>query len=245
MAKVIVERPRYGSRARGEGKGYKRACRRVETDEQPKREGMKRATRGGTKSLNEHLGPLRRYLNKQVGRPWNKVFAEICANLSRDSAVQDHVRDHVFDFVAVNVFELDGVLYERTKWGYEFPLHASWRRSLYICPATGLLRRAKKVRRRARAIASPLALVYRDHDTSFVCKADIWYLARFEPFPINRRPDVSQPAVTVADALEGARLRRDEVLARYGRAAYVADARRASREEVRKYCEPLKAPNRV
>ena len=59
--------------------------------------------RAGMKSLNEHLGPLRRYLSSQVGRPWDKVYAEICAHISVDSAVQDHVRDHVFDYVTVDV----------------------------------------------------------------------------------------------------------------------------------------------
>ena len=60
MAKVIVERPRYGSRMRGHGKGYCRAQRRIDRDEAPKREGLKRSLSGMTKSLNEHLGPLRR-----------------------------------------------------------------------------------------------------------------------------------------------------------------------------------------
>ena len=56
---------------------------------------MKRRHQGHTKWLNEHLGPLRRYLDSQVGRPWDKVFSEICAHIDRSSAVQDHVRDHV------------------------------------------------------------------------------------------------------------------------------------------------------
>jgi hypothetical protein len=41
------------------------------------------------KALNENLAPLRRYLLKQIGRPWNKVFSEICQNLRVDSVVQN------------------------------------------------------------------------------------------------------------------------------------------------------------
>src|SRR4051794_11647731 len=106
MAKVIVERPRYGSRDAGMAKGYKRKLQRISTDELPIREGMKKRSGGGTKSLNEHLGPLRRYLDSQVGRSWNKVFAEICAHINRNSAVQDHVRDHIDDYVVLRVVEI-------------------------------------------------------------------------------------------------------------------------------------------
>jgi len=67
MAKVIVERPRHGSRLPTKGKGYDRRGARIAWDDQPRREGMK-LRGGGGKSLNEHLGPLRRYLAGQPGR---------------------------------------------------------------------------------------------------------------------------------------------------------------------------------
>src|ERR1043166_5128733 len=125
MAKVIVERPRHGSRMRGKGKGYQRAQQRIDRDEAPKREAMKRSLRWMTKSLNEHLSPLRRYLEKQVGRPWANVFGEICEQISRNSAVQDHVRDHVFDYVADKVVVIDGELHWTTRWGMLAPLLAT------------------------------------------------------------------------------------------------------------------------
>src|SRR6266540_4244860 len=101
MSKVIVERPRLGSRDKGKAKGRKRELQREGLDSR-RCEGMKRL-KGGTKILNEHLGPLRRYLESQVGRPWDKVFSEICAHIDRNSPVQDHVRDHVEDYVTVHV----------------------------------------------------------------------------------------------------------------------------------------------
>ena len=96
MAQVIVERPRikpFNSR-----KGRRQAL-----DDLPTHEGMRRAQalRGDRKQLNENLAPLRRYLESQVGRPWNKVYAEIAARLRVDNTVQQHVRDHLRDFVAV------------------------------------------------------------------------------------------------------------------------------------------------
>jgi hypothetical protein len=37
-----------------------------------------------------------------VGRPWNKVYSEIAAHLRADNTVQQHVRDHLRNFVAIN-----------------------------------------------------------------------------------------------------------------------------------------------
>jgi hypothetical protein len=75
----------------------------------PAREGIRACWQGRTKILNEHLGPLRRYLDRQIGRPWDKVFSEICARIDRSNAVQDHVRDHVADYVTTHVLLIDGV----------------------------------------------------------------------------------------------------------------------------------------
>src|ERR1700736_4474108 len=96
MARVIVERPRI--KAHGSNKG-----RAVDWDDMPSHEGMRRARalRGDRRQLNENLAPLRRYLERQVGRPWDKVYSEISRHLRVDNAVQQHVRDHLRDFVAV------------------------------------------------------------------------------------------------------------------------------------------------
>ena len=75
MAQVIVERPRL----RG---GSTRKGRTTDWDAMPSREGMRRphVLRGDPKSLNENLSPLRRYLERQVGRPWDKVYPKLpCA----------------------------------------------------------------------------------------------------------------------------------------------------------------------
>ncbi len=144
MAKVIVERPRFGSRTRGTPKGYRRTLQRLGDEGLPHREGMKRRHQGNTKSLNEHLGPLRRYLDAQVGRPWDKVFSEICAHIDRASAVQDHVRDHVAGYVATHVILIDGIPCNgEGGWDYGRPLYQTFWRRWYVCPRTRILRRVK------------------------------------------------------------------------------------------------------
>jgi hypothetical protein len=153
MAKVIVERPRFGSRMRGgPRKGHRRQEQRLGVDALPKREGMKQTYGHDTKSLNEHLGPLGRYIESQVGRPWDKVFAEICAHIDRNSAVQDHVRDHVFDFVTTDVILVDGVPHRkagagRHPGGHGGPLEAGGRwGGFYVCPVSGILKHVKRRR---------------------------------------------------------------------------------------------------
>ena len=63
MGKVLVERPRPGSREGSRPrKGYRKRLQREfdSPDSPPARESMN-ARCGGTRFFNEHLGPLRRY----------------------------------------------------------------------------------------------------------------------------------------------------------------------------------------
>ena len=122
MFKVIVERPRYhppGGKTRG------RLPR--DPDDAPSREGIRRRYNiYARKNLSDNLAPLRRYLVKQVGRPWDKVLSEICQTLRLDSTVQRHVREHIADFVS-----------------FAGP---TWLRPLYVDSRTGLLRLSKRKR---------------------------------------------------------------------------------------------------
>ena len=93
------------------------------------------------KCLNENLAPLRRYLAKQAGRPWDQVFSEISGKIRLDNAVQKHVRDHVHDFVASTTRLKDGVIYVVDRSDRLVPLAEARWLDLYVHPATGVLRR--------------------------------------------------------------------------------------------------------
>src|SRR5262249_31745932 len=139
---VIVERPRKKSHSWNKPKGYQRQLLRYGEDGPPCREGIKARWKGHVRYPNEHLGPLRRYLNSQVGRPWDQVFSEICANIDRSSAVQDHVRDHIETYVTRHVILIDDVPRSgEGDWDHGKPLHHMRWRPWYVCPRTGLLRR--------------------------------------------------------------------------------------------------------
>lgn len=95
MAKVIVERPRYGSWYRTRNR---KAWKQIPWDEQPRGIGMKRQWKI-RKNLNENLNPLFRFLNSHVGQPWNDVYSEIRERINMNSAVQFHIWQHVQQYV--------------------------------------------------------------------------------------------------------------------------------------------------
>jgi hypothetical protein len=175
-----VERPRIP--AFSTRKGRRRAL-----EEMPMHEGMRRgqALRGDRKELNENLAPLRRYLEGQVGRPWDKVYSEISVRLRSDNIVQQHVRSHVHDFVAVKPRRVHGW---RNVGGRNL-----WWQPLYVNPVTGLLCRTdqlpeQKARRRAQgkkqaiqALRIPLA-----DDRELRRIRGIWYEVRLAPLPEAR-----------------------------------------------------------
>lgn len=96
MAKVLVERSRRGGHNNRKG-------RSVPLDDLPSKESMKRQ-HTDRKELNENLAPLKRFLQKSVGRKWNDVYSEICANLKLTSAVQRHILEHLEWYVHVKPY---------------------------------------------------------------------------------------------------------------------------------------------
>jgi hypothetical protein len=138
MPKVIVERPRRGSTKRAR---VGRAVPLEGEDGEVLRQRLSAPRKQKNKHLNENLAPLRRYLAAQVGRPWSKVYSEIAENLKPTSTVQQHVRDHVEDIVAVKCRMKGGAVFTSGgRFGGERPLSQEWRK-LYVHPRTGLLRR--------------------------------------------------------------------------------------------------------
>lgn len=132
MWKVIVERPRLGRREANARGRRPRVKHRAALDDAPRFERFRR-----TKSLNENLAPLRRFLERQIGRPWDKVYSEMRAQISFDNVVQKHVLAHLDEFIWRHVRVVDGEV---------IPLQRHFRRKsgLYVDPNTGLIRRWRK-----------------------------------------------------------------------------------------------------
>jgi hypothetical protein len=187
MFKVIVERPRWGSRARA-------ANHAIDLDDEASaRETTGQRDRDRCKSLNENLSPLERWLGRQVNRPWDKVYAELCARIDRRSTVQQHILQHLEDFVAIRVIEIDGELHVASHGG-PLPLDARWGRwELYVDPRTGILRRnrkaiAKRVQSRREHVRRKFPGVPADRrdlapDRQLHRLGGVWYEVTLAPIP--------------------------------------------------------------
>jgi hypothetical protein len=148
MARVLIERPRWNSA--GAGRTDRREWQRVPIEDWPARQGMKRRCKGGTKGFSDLLGPLRRFLGSNVGRPWDKVYSEICAGLRAGFPTREHFLTHVFQFVERHAVLVDGVPHHASGYAIGRPIVPSRWGSFYVCPKTGLLREAKARRKGTR-----------------------------------------------------------------------------------------------
>jgi hypothetical protein len=137
MSKVIVERPRKYKGDDAE------AVRRRNDFDGPEFLGIRAGY--DYRSLNENLSPLRRYLRAQAGRPWSKVFSEIASRLDRRNTVQQHVYQHLDDFIAIQVQMRGDELIDLRRprdWRHKNRIT----QELYVDPRTGLVRRNKHYR---------------------------------------------------------------------------------------------------
>jgi hypothetical protein len=183
MAKVIVERPRSGGlwvRSDSSWNG--------DEDSAPMQSNSP-GRKSRPKSLSERLGPLVRYLHRQVGRPWDKVYSEIRRCISDRSTVQSHLLDHLFQFVELHVDWVDGKPCYRAQpsMGRWAGLHqgrvpvVSWSgwAKFYVCPQTGLLCRAPAYRKPR---AEPQRIAIED-DRQWIRRDGAWHECRLADLP--------------------------------------------------------------
>src|SRR5262245_52417952 len=194
MGKVLVERPRLGRRraAKWPGKGYRKRLKKCldAGDPPPTREGIKVRYGHDTKFFNEHLGPLRRFLDSNVGRPWDKVYSEICRHVDRGNVVQKHILTHLFEYVVVHTVLIDGQPCRGEAYGrsYGQPLRTSSRyHQWYVCPKSGLLKRSRYVTRTRKRPAPPRRVVLNKKQMCLFVGGQ-WELVTVAPFPGLNEP---------------------------------------------------------
>jgi hypothetical protein len=251
MFELIIERPRSGSRWMKHARRARRRDVKVDLQREPdavlRQIGMGRgaAMGRGRKMLNENLAPLRRYLEKQVNRPWDKVWFEISENLSTGSTVQQHVRDHISDFVAMRSFIKDGAVWLAGRYGSPVQLRDSHVR-LYVDPRTGLLRKNKyfvtwqtKARLERAAAAKHRATRMRElgpHLQAHKLDDDCWWEVRLAPIPMrqvklgNREFSIRDKFTDVVRSAKLSRLPPHELYGEDG--VYAVAKRQLSRREI-------------
>lgn len=239
MGKVLVERPRLGRR-RAEtwpGKGYRKQLRKyaLAGNAPPAREGIKRAYKYGTKSFNEHLSPLRRFLDANVGRPWDKIYSEICRHVDRGNVVQKHILTHLFDYVIVHVVLINGEPCRggADGWRYGEPLRSSHsRHQWYVCPKSGLLRKSKYVPHDWRKKPEPPRTVKLNNKQVCVDRGDHWELISVAVTVKGSVEDVPAYAALLQRHIDSVSNGDAETVEWFGRSRYAVYRRVLSRKDL-------------
>lgn len=251
MYKIIVERPR-------KGKGNDAQAARLRDDfAGPAQLGIRAGY--GNHWLNENLAPLRRYLRAQLGRPWNKVFSEICAGIDGRNTVQQHILQHIDDFIAINVeIRTDGKLVDLGRRRSLFRAERELNQELYVDPRTGLIRlnkdywawrrREVEKREREKAATAQRRRVLDDHTLLLLLDGQ-WYSVQVAALPetyrvysqTGRYPSWSYNAESrydillrrnISQAKEGD---RQECLRLYGACVYATSKRQLSKREIKSH----------
>lgn len=127
------------------------------------------------KEFSDLLGPLRGYLRKQVGRPWDKVYSELKQHLDFRSVAGLHIWDHVKSEVTLDTYmRVDGQVGERGRYGV-----AGVATGLYVHPYTRLLCWTPKKRFQYRPKTDPNVVKTDDPLVKFERVNGIWYRTRY------------------------------------------------------------------
>ena len=175
MKKVVVERPRWGSRLRNQKFGARlQYIPDHDYDEQPKKaRGFESFHNGWGKSFTDVLGPLERFLRSNLNRPWDKIYSELSSGLDKRKTTGQHIFDHVKHMVETNCYVGDdGKLYSIHYGEQEV-------RGFYVHPRTRLLRETKhettRQRRREELLAREVTRFNLDGNMAYQKHEGIWY----------------------------------------------------------------------
>jgi hypothetical protein len=242
MSKILVERPRPPSRV-PRGRDGRKFRDQSDAAFLPMKAGYR-----DPKSLNENLRPLARYLQRQVGRPWDKVYSEMRAVIDGRNAVQRHILEHLDQYVAVHTRTVDGVLIDL---GKQFFGLRRLCQPLYVDPRTGLLRRnpedpscRRTYQERQRAKDSERAQAWRE--VSAVCQLHrvnaCWFeveIAPLPPLPEPRWDVLRRRTVNIRTSISHRREDEQSTIALYGRSGvYALSKRQLGAREIRAYGLP-------
>jgi hypothetical protein len=242
MSKILVERPRPPSRV-PRGRDGRKFRDQSDAAFLPMKAGYR-----DLKSLNENLRPLARYLQRHVGRPWDKVYSEMRAVIDSRNAVQRHILEHLDQYVAVHTRTVNGVLIDL---GRQFFGLRRLCQPLYVDPRTGLLRRnpedpacRRTFQERQRARDSGRAQAWRE--VSAVCQLhrvnDCWFeveIAPLPPLPEPRWDVLRRRTVNIRTSISHRREDEQSTIALYGRSGvYAVSKRQLGARAIRAYGLP-------
>lgn len=230
MHKVVTERPRWNP---GPGKQNRQA--NLDYDLLPRYQGMKKPYRW-RKGLTDLLGPLRRWLYSQVGRPWNDVYSEACKVIRPDGILRIHVKTHLLEFVERGTFLENGeacylgyrpvAKHLRAQQGYNRYIR------FYVHPTSGTLQVMAKPVWSEQSPNTDLHARWRNDSQLVLFINGSWFECVMEEVPKHLRDHRS---ATVMDRIVKRPIGYYEAYDLYGAYIFCRSRRSLSKREIRSY----------
>jgi hypothetical protein len=180
MHKIVVERERYGSgdssRKWGKRLPYIAGC---DYEDEPKRvSSARRRQYVSPKGFTDVLNPVKGFLRKNLGRPWNEVYSELRRGLDVRKVTGRHVFQHLDRMVQQHCFEdVKGNIRSYDRDGRQVE-------GFYVHPRTGLLsyapRTSRAERQRGSLLGRPVLGFWIDQARAYRILDGIWYIVKYE-----------------------------------------------------------------
>lgn len=195
MGRVVIERPRNGSF----NKSPKIRHFPGRIDDEGDYDGLSRlpSSRGKIygfvpkvpdKTFTDVLGPLRRYLRKNVGRPWDKVYGEAKRVLKAGGWGVEHVLEvHFLGEVDREVYLDENGRLVSCRYRFCWPVEG-----FYVHPKTGLLRYAPPAPRKPAPQPANIDLIALPDDLYYVRIRGLWFIARYQEFDTLAAPQKAE-----------------------------------------------------
>ncbi len=190
LNKLLCERERVGHSDK-----YKHYRRLKKFNPAPGEEGENLPFTEGTKhrygydgkSFNENLSPLRGAIRANLGKRWDTFYSDLCKNFDKRSVINQHILQHLFQYVEREVYIEDGELWVRqgqySRSG-DVKLRDSRYTEYFVDPRDGIMKKnkwykgdkARKDRKAAEARAAELAVTrWIDEDTVLRNIEGVWF----------------------------------------------------------------------
>jgi len=195
MGKVVVERPRGQSYVPNRKFGARlRYLPDRDYEEEPKRVGISASYRDygySEKWFKDLLGPLERFLQKNVGRPWNQVYSEVCTTVDRRKITGHHLIVHLKWMVETNCF-----INAKGRICYWSGNEEHRVDGFYVHPMTGVLWRAwpesNRESKRRCLLAEEVTWLASSNEIGFRKHEGIWYRVTLKWLFVHRNQELSK-----------------------------------------------------
>jgi len=225
LDKIIIERPRYGSRDKAKKvQGYRKRLDKITQEAQE--DGFLQPylfKPRKTRHLSDNLAPLYRWLRSKVGQPWDDVYSQLCQQLDTKSTIGQHVLEHLWQTVERHVEIRNNQIYAKHKPNY--PLTSGQTHpKFYVHPETGIFCIAPRKQKSETQPQDDVVIVNRYQQYRRI--DNIWYFVSFRDVKYS-------PKNTERDLLANRILDPWEARKRYGKPISAYHKRHATKKEIK------------